>query len=70
MANKTIADKVNACWPGFKVLDKQTVAELRHWIKAEIAQLSHALEVLEDEAIVGPDGSRKLTDPVFAPQDH
>ena len=69
MAKKTIADQVNACWPGFRVLDKQTVDELRHWIKAEIAQLSHALEVLEDESIVGPDGSRKLTDPLFAPHD-
>jgi hypothetical protein len=65
---ETIADRVKLCWPGFKILENQTVEELRHWIKAEIEQLHDAFEVLEDESIVGPDGSCKLTAPVFAPQ--
>ncbi len=68
MAKETIADKVKVCWPGFKILENQTVGELRHWIDAEIEQLYEALAVLNDESIVGPDGSCKLTDPVFAPR--
>jgi hypothetical protein len=63
---ETIADRVKLCWPGFKILENQTVEELRHWIKAEIDQLNEAFAVLEDEATVGPDSSCKLTDPVFA----
>jgi Trm5-related predicted tRNA methylase len=39
MAKETIADKVKVCWPGFKILESQTVGELRHWIDAEIEQL-------------------------------
>jgi hypothetical protein len=62
---ETIANRVRLCWPGFKILENQTVEELRHWIRAEIDQLNEAFAVLEDESIVGPDGSRKLTDPVF-----
>lgn len=68
MAKETIADKVKVCWPGFKILEKQTVGELRHWIDAEIEQPYEALAVLKDESIVGPDGSCKLTDPVYAPR--
>ena len=66
---ETIADRVKLCWPGFKILENQTVEELRHWIKAEIEQLHEAFAVLEDKSIVGPDGSCKLTDPIFAPQE-
>ena len=69
MAKETIADKVKTCWPGFKIVEKQTVEELRNWIEAEIEQLYEALAVLKDDSIVGPDGSCKLTDPAFASQD-
>ncbi len=64
---ETIADRVKLCWPGFKILENQSVGELRHWIKAEIEQLNEALAVLEDDSIVGPDGECKLTTPVFTP---
>ena len=67
MAKETIADKVKVCWPGFKLFENETVEVLRQWIKAEIQQLNEALAVLEDASIVGPDGSCKLSDPVFAP---
>ncbi len=67
MAKETIADRVRVCWPGFKILENQTVGELRHWVVEEIRQLRAALEVLEDDSIVGPDGSAKLTDAVFRP---
>jgi len=66
---ETIADRVKLCWPGFKILENQTVEELRHWIKAEVDQLNEAFAVLEDDSIVGPDGSSKLTEPVFEQRD-
>jgi hypothetical protein len=65
---ETIADRVKLCWPGFKILDNETVGDLRLWIKAEIEQLNKALAVLEDESVVGPDCSCKLTAPVLDPQ--
>lgn len=66
---ETIADKVKECWPGFKLFEDESVEQLRHWIKAEIVQLNDALEILEDDSIVGPDGKRKLSDPAFAPHE-
>jgi len=66
MPNETIADLVRAVWPGFSVHEDQTVSQLRQWIEAEIHQLNAAFAVLEDNKIVGPDGSRKLTDAVFS----
>lgn len=63
---ETIAQKLTTVWPGFSVHPDQTVGELRQWIAGELRQLTDALVILLDPAIVGANDSARLTDPVSA----
>ena len=57
----TVADEIGCVWSGITTVDeRQTVAELRHWIETEIGDLEAAVELLDE--LENEDA--KLTDPM------